>query len=261
VVAGLSLAEISCGGATRKLAPAVRTPPPPAAAARPPEVPIKPPQWRGLSVIDAPALPPGTACAIGAFAVYVHPDGAVVADRVHVIALSSAEADPAQIDRMRDWAGRSRWRPATIGSGSAASGWAELILDCRGRVWAPNATDAQTADHPIDAESAGKVEAQLPGSAAARLAAAQLLAASDPRGLDPKDAMWHLDAVRVQFATLQSRRPFFYDVLKDALPEELPRGAEEFWWVCQAATSHTGTFVFLTPEARVLGACRYLIGE
>ena len=254
--------SLSCVARSPRVAPGSDTPSPRAPAPRPgASVVVQSPDWRGLDASDAAPLPASPACTIGAFAVYVHPDGAVVPDRVHLVALSS-EADPEQLDRMRTWAARSRWRPALDGVGGPVSAWAQIILDCRGGVQMPHAPEPADTDNPIDRAAATAVESQLTASHSARLAAAQLLAASDPRGLDPEDALWHLDAVRAQFATLQSRSPFFYDVLKDELPEELPRAAgEDFWWVRQAVTSHTGMFVFLTSTARVLGVCRYLIGE
>jgi hypothetical protein len=215
------------------------------------------PRLASFEFTEAPATP-DSECAIAAFALYVDERGTVVLDRVHLVSLLPPDAAAEQVEHFQRLAVQSAWAPGQDVAGRACGGWAELVLDCNGLV---RGLGVRTAG----AEPSGAVrvlERLLRDSRAARLEAARTLVDSDPLGLDPRESMWSLDAVRTSFSTFQSHRPFAYDVLQGGDPPAPAGDAHAALWVVRRAdTDHTGTFVFLDSRLQVIGTRAYILGE
>jgi hypothetical protein len=217
--------------------------------------PQTPPRLVDFAAGDTLSLPLAD-CPLAAFALRVLDDGSVDMAAVHLVGLLPPSADPVQLERMRQLVSMTRWEPGADVAGHRMASWSEVLVNCQG--------------HTVQAGTG----AVLPGAAGAELErlrresqpvrrrAAALLSEVAPRDTLAAASLWDLDAVRADLATLQRRRPFFFDGIRGGtLPAGLREVAGELWIVRRADTDHEGVFVFLDPGLRVLGHCRYFVGE
>ncbi|MFQ5600459.1 MAG: hypothetical protein ACE5G2_07890 [Candidatus Krumholzibacteriia bacterium] len=193
-------------------------------------------------------------CALAAFDVPVLPDGRVDAVGVRLIGWEAAAADPHALVRMRGVAEGSLWEPRAGASGDAGSGRAALLLDCAGkRPGAPRTPRWRTFERRVrDALQAR------------RRAVSGWRQLAGPESVAPR--VHELDVVWSDLATFHSRTPFVFDEIRPwrEIGPRL-RESQERWggfWVCRVArTTHTGQFMFLDGERRLLALAQYWIGE
>jgi hypothetical protein len=193
-----------------------------------------------------------TGCARAVFELPLNAAGEVVAASMRILVWEDDPGDPNALVRLRARAAASRWEipeSSTSESPGPIVARAVLRLDC----------DTLAADATV--REWGYFEARLRQSQQVRFVAAEYMDRTT-------GAAWSEYDLDCLWTDLQSYRrgPFLHDAVEgwERLEPRLQAAQDNDGglWVCRAARStHTGQFIYLDAQRRVLAVARYWLGE